>query len=204
MLAIQAGDTRVRPTPLTGLLGESILPTMRHAATHLLARSRTACCIPAAATVYAQLLSCPRLRHQRTLTRCCCDTHPKPRPWLPTGAAVPGVVVTEPYTCDQLARLPGATLLTAATPVMTLRLDGRVSQSPVKTVTQLKACKRCCTSPSKGSHTLSHHSRCLHPRSGPIDAVAIWWTLELDKETTLSNAPGSDTNWDQVRMVVWY
>ena len=34
-------------------------------------------------------------------------------------------------------------------------------------------------------------------RDGKLGAVAFWFTLELDKDVTLSSAPGSGTHWDQ-------
>ena len=113
-----------RPTLLvseildSGLLGERVLPSLRHAIKHLLAPG--GCCIPAAATVIVQCIECPQLRRQHVLS----GDHASDHAGFGLTQDVVRLWVDEPYTCEQLANFPHR-VLTDSKPILHLRLDGK-------------------------------------------------------------------------------
>lgn len=183
----------VTETVDAGLFGEGIIESLIHAWHNLLLPrqigenastepSATGRVIPAGATVYGMAVDCPEIRRHHRLcvsevggqSLCECGDLRSPV----SCSSVPDESL-EPYTTERLSRLPGGfTALTEAFTALNidfnnvLELEGlssREVQQMWLPVTQ----------------------------EGELDALAVWFQLHLDKDSSLSTGPEEDTCWEQ-------
>uniref|UniRef100_A0A8C8HNG6 Protein arginine N-methyltransferase domain-containing protein n=1 Tax=Oncorhynchus tshawytscha TaxID=74940 RepID=A0A8C8HNG6_ONCTS len=182
----------VTETVDAGLFGEGIIESLIHAWNHLLLPpqstqdpsrppSQAGRVIPAGATVFGMAVQCLEIRRHHRL--CVSEVG-----GLATAAA--GELhspvscsseddSTEPYTTERLSRLPGGyTPLTE--PFNALDID-------FNNVQELEGlCSR-------------EVSRVRLPVTGEglLDALAVWFQLHLDQQSSLSTGPKEDTCWEQ-------
>uniref|UniRef100_A0A8C8FAN8 Protein arginine methyltransferase 9 n=1 Tax=Oncorhynchus tshawytscha TaxID=74940 RepID=A0A8C8FAN8_ONCTS len=182
----------VTETVDAGLFGEGIIESLIHAWNHLLLPpqstqdpsrppSQAGRVIPAGATVFGMAVQCLEIRRHHRL--CVSEIG-----GLATAAA--GELhspvscsseddSTEPYTTERLSRLPGGyTPLTE--PFNALDID-------FNNVQELEGlCSR-------------EVSRVRLPVTGEglLDALAVWFQLHLDQQSSLSTGPKEDTCWEQ-------
>uniref|UniRef100_A0A8C7D4L1 Protein arginine methyltransferase 9 n=1 Tax=Oncorhynchus kisutch TaxID=8019 RepID=A0A8C7D4L1_ONCKI len=182
----------VTETVDAGLFGEGIIESLIHAWNHLLLPpqstqdpsrppSHAGRVIPAGATVFGMAVQCLEIRRHHRL--CVSEVG-----GLATAAA--GELhspvscsseddSTEPYTTERLSRLPGGyTPLTE--PFNALDID-------FNNVQELEGlCSR-------------EVSRVRLPVTGEglLDALAVWFQLHLDQQSSLSTGPKEDTCWEQ-------
>ncbi|XP_061536011.1 protein arginine N-methyltransferase 9 [Phycodurus eques] len=183
----------VTETVDAGLFGEGIIESLIHAWHHLLLPpqsgesasrdpSATGRVIPAGATVFAMAVECLEIRRHNKL--CVSEvgslsvaTAEQLR--SPVSCSTEPDDSMEPYTTERLSRLPGGyTALTEPLTVLHIdfnqvqELEG-LSSRPVQRV------------------------RLPVVREGELDALALWFQLHLDEESSLSTGPHEDTCWEQ-------
>ncbi|XP_038837222.1 protein arginine N-methyltransferase 9-like isoform X1 [Salvelinus namaycush] len=187
----------VTETVDAGLFGEGIIDSLIHAWNHLLLPpqahflqstqdpsrppSQTGRVIPAGATVFGMAVQCLEIRRHHRL----CVSEVGGLAMAAAGELHSPVSCsseddsTEPYTTERLSRLPGGyTPLTE--PFNALDID-------FNNVQELEGlCSR-------------EVSRVRLPVTGEglLDALAVWFQLHLDQESSLSTGPKEDTCWEQ-------
>uniref|UniRef100_A0A3B3T7N9 Protein arginine N-methyltransferase 9 n=1 Tax=Paramormyrops kingsleyae TaxID=1676925 RepID=A0A3B3T7N9_9TELE len=183
----------VTETVDAGLFGEGIVESLTHAWKHLLlppqnpqdpysSPALTGRVIPAGATVFGMALECSEIRrHHRVcvleaggLSLCAMGgVH------SPVSCSLDADDSTEPYTTERLSQVPGG-YAALTEPFRALDID-------FNSVQELEGlCSR------EGSRF-----RLPVTRDGMLDALAMWFELHLDKETSLSTGPQEDTCWEQ-------
>ncbi|KAF7244150.1 Protein arginine N-methyltransferase 9 [Varanus komodoensis] len=181
----------VTETVDSGLFGEGIVESLIHAWEHLLLPPKAndgkldeeyGKVIPAGATVWGMAVECEEIRrHHRVSVKeiagvCLPETlafH------SPTFASVNSVETLEPYTTEKLSRIPGGyKALTEHFQVLTVNFNN---------LQELK------------SYAVSKPSEINIPiiKGGILDAIVVWFTLQLDEEHILSTSPSEDTCWEQ-------
>ncbi|XP_061737200.1 protein arginine N-methyltransferase 9-like isoform X1 [Nerophis ophidion] len=183
----------VTETVDAGLFGEGIIESLIHAWHHLLLPpqrgetktrepSETGRVIPAGATVFAMAVECLEIRRHNKLCveevgglslaeaehlRSPVSCSPEPDDSM------------EPYTTERLSRLPGGyTALTE--PLTVLHIDfNDVQELEGLTSRQVQ------------------RVRLPVVQQGELDALAVWFQLHLDEDSSLSTGPQEDTCWEQ-------
>ncbi|KAL1023744.1 hypothetical protein UPYG_G00045470 [Umbra pygmaea] len=182
----------VTETVDAGLFGEGIIESLIHAWNHLLLPpqnaqdssrppSQTGRVIPAGATVFGMAVQCLEIRRHHRL----CVSEVGGLAMAAAGELHSPVSCsseddsTEPYTTERLSRLPGGyTPLTD--PFTALDID-------FNNVQELEGlCSR-------------EVNRVRLPVTGDglLDALAVWFQLHLDRDSSLSTGPKEDTCWEQ-------
>ena len=188
----------------SGLLGERVLPSLRHAVQHLLAPDGI--CIPAFATVYVQCIECEALRRQSV---------PAAQPLgTPATGPLPNPRVCDLYTCEQLGRIHHRAL-TKPVPLVTIRFDNSGSSPSFATGPKgAEEAKEDCAPEASASSWVPKASGpppviplrftkvgvarfAEVETAGVIDGVVLWFDLHLldgspakeGESTTLTTAP---------------
>ncbi|XP_065830120.1 protein arginine N-methyltransferase 9-like isoform X2 [Oscarella lobularis] len=156
-----------------GLLGEGIVPTLRHAWKCLLAPNGRV--IPAGATVYACLVECEAIRKQ---SRLCCELDVDGVTLIGSDyeeVSETGRMQREPYTSEKLNTLRGGFRELTA-PVRLFRVDFSNPEVPLPDPVTVPV---------------------QIVRSGQLDAVVTWFVLHLDDVDELSTDTESESCWEQ-------
>ncbi|XP_028833978.1 protein arginine N-methyltransferase 9 isoform X2 [Denticeps clupeoides] len=183
----------VTETVDAGLFGEGIIESLIHAWNNLLlppqnlqdpssGPSQTGRVIPAGATVFGMAVECQEIRRHHRL--CVPEVGglmlgPVGEIHSPVSCSPDADDNTEPYTTERLSRLPGGyTPLTS--PFRVLDIDFN--------------------NPQELEGLYSKEVGRLHLgviKEGVLDALAVWFQLQLDEENSLSTGPQEDTCWEQ-------
>ncbi|XP_034969998.1 protein arginine N-methyltransferase 9 [Zootoca vivipara] len=182
----------VTETVDSGLFGEGIVESLIHAWEHLLLPPKPndgtvnaenyGKVIPAGAIVWGMAVECGEIRrHHRVgakeIASVCLpetlDFH------SPVYASINSDESLEPYTTEKLSRVPGGyTALTEHFQILTANFN---NLQELKSFATRK--------PSKINMPVI--------KAGILDAIVVWFTLQLDDEHTLSTSPSEDTCWEQ-------
>ncbi|XP_068024121.1 protein arginine N-methyltransferase 9 isoform X1 [Melanerpes formicivorus] len=182
----------VTETVDAGLFGEGIVESLIHAWEHLLLQPKPkhqdasagdyGRVIPASATVFGMAVECREIRkHHRVETQevagvCLSNAV---QFFSPTYACAGSEETVEPYTTEKLSRVPGGYIpLTEPCQVMTIDFND------LQELKSLAARK-----PWKLSLPVTE--------GGILDAVVVWFVLQLDDEHALSTSPSEETCWEQ-------
>uniref|UniRef100_H0YWL4 Protein arginine N-methyltransferase 9 n=1 Tax=Taeniopygia guttata TaxID=59729 RepID=H0YWL4_TAEGU len=182
----------VTETVDAGLFGEGIVESLIHAWEHLLLPPKPknqdisagdyGRIIPASATIFGMAVECKEIRrHHRVgvqeVAGVCLSN--SVQFFSPTYAAAGSEETVEPYTTEKLSRIPGGyRALTEPCQVMT------VDFNDLQELKSLAARK-----PWKLSLPVTE--------GGILDAVVVWFVLQLDDEHSLSTSPSEETCWEQ-------
>ncbi|NXN07644.1 ANM9 methyltransferase, partial [Indicator maculatus] len=182
----------VTETVDAGLFGEGIVESLIHAWEHLLLQPKPknqdvsagdyGRVIPASATVFGMAVECQEIRrHHRVevqeVAGVCLSS--AVQFFSPTYAWAGSEETVEPYTTEKLSRVPGGYIpLTEPCQVMT------VDFNDLQELKSLAARK-----PWKLSLPVT--------KGGILDAVVVWFVLQLDDEHALSTSPSEETCWEQ-------
>ncbi|XP_050829507.1 protein arginine N-methyltransferase 9 isoform X2 [Serinus canaria] len=182
----------VTETVDAGLFGEGIVESLIHAWEHLLLQPKPknqdisagdyGRVIPASATIFGMAVECKEIRrHHRVgmqeVAGVCLPN--SVQFFSPTYAAAGSEETVEPYTTEKLSRIPGGyRALTEPCQVMTVDFNN------LKELKSLAARK-----PWKLSLPVTE--------GGILDAVVVWFVLQLDDEHSLSTSPSEETCWEQ-------
>ncbi|XP_030804086.1 protein arginine N-methyltransferase 9 isoform X2 [Camarhynchus parvulus] len=182
----------VTETVDAGLFGEGIVESLIHAWEHLLLQPKPKTqdisagdygrVIPASATIFGMAVECKEIRrHHRVgmqeVAGVCLSN--SVQFFSPTYAAAGSEETVEPYTTEKLSRIPGGyRALTEPCQVMT------VDFNDLQELKSLAARK-----PWKLSLPVTE--------GGILDAVVVWFVLQLDEEHSLSTSPSEETCWEQ-------
>ncbi|XP_074543525.1 protein arginine N-methyltransferase 9 [Halichoeres trimaculatus] len=183
----------VTETVDAGLFGEGIMESLIHAWHHLLLppqkgnnesqeHSQTGRVIPAGATVFSMAVECLEIRRHHRM----CVSEVGGLSMADAGELRSPVSCSsepdesmEPYTTERLSRLPGGYKALTA-PFTALNIDFNnvqelegLSSRPVQQI------------------------RLPVTEEGELDALAVWFQLHLDEESSLSTGPQEDTCWEQ-------
>uniref|UniRef100_A0A8C6Z1Z5 Protein arginine methyltransferase 9 n=1 Tax=Nothoprocta perdicaria TaxID=30464 RepID=A0A8C6Z1Z5_NOTPE len=181
----------VTETVDAGLFGEGIVESLIHAWEHLLLPPKPknqdippkeyGQVIPASATVFGMAVECKEIRrHHRVGSREVAGVRlaDAVQFFSPTGAAG-SPEEAEPYTTEKLSRVPGGYVpLTEPCQVMTVDFN---NLQELKSLAVRK--------PWKLSLPVTH--------GGILDAVVVWFVLQLDDEHALSTSPSEESCWEQ-------
>ncbi|XP_069545374.1 protein arginine N-methyltransferase 9 [Brachyistius frenatus] len=183
----------VTETVDAGLFGEGIIESLIHAWHHLLLppqrgenefgeQSTTGRVIPARATVFGMAVECLEIRRHHRL----CVTEVGGLSMAAAGELQSPVSCSsepddsmEPYTTERLSRLPGG-YKSLTEPFTALHID-------FNNVQELEGL----------SSRKVQEIRLPVIRGGELDALAVWFQLHLDEESSLSTGPQEDTCWEQ-------
>nr|XP_020447432.1 putative protein arginine N-methyltransferase 9 [Monopterus albus] len=183
----------VTETVDAGLFGEGIIESLIHAWHHLLlppqkgeSESREQCAtgrvIPAGATVFAMAVECLEIRRHHRL----CVSEVGSLSMATAGELRSPVSCSsepddsmEPYTTERLSRLPGG-YKPLTEPFTALTID-------FNNVQELEGL----------SSREVQRVRLPVTQEGELDALAVWFQLHLDEESSLSTGPQEDTCWEQ-------
>ncbi|XP_074849310.1 protein arginine N-methyltransferase 9 isoform X2 [Carettochelys insculpta] len=182
----------VTETVDAGLFGEGIVESLIHAWEHLLLQPKPknqdfgtedyGQVIPAGATVYGMAVECKEIRrHHRVEIQEVASVHLAETVVFcsPTCASATSDEAIEPYTTEKLSRIPGGYMpLTQPFQVMTVDFN---NLEELKSLATRKPCKI--------SIPVTHE--------GMLDAVVVWFVLQLDDEHSLSTSPTEETCWEQ-------
>ncbi|XP_033016266.1 protein arginine N-methyltransferase 9 [Lacerta agilis] len=182
----------VTETVDSGLFGEGIVESLIHAWEYLLlppkpndGRVNTenyGKVIPAGAIIWGMAVECGEIRrHHRVGAKEIADVClPETLEFhSPVYASVNSDESLEPYTTEKLSRVPGGyTALTEHFQIMTANFN---NLQELKSFATRK--------PSKINMPVI--------KAGILDAIVVWFTLQLDDEHTLSTSPSEDTCWEQ-------
>ncbi|XP_058496445.1 protein arginine N-methyltransferase 9 [Solea solea] len=183
----------VTETVDAGLFGEGIIESLIHAWHHLLLppqtgenefreQSATGRVIPAGATVFAMAVESAEIRRHHRL----CVSEVGGLSMAAAGELRSPVSCSmepddsmEPYTTERLSRLPGG-YKSLTEPFTALNID-------FNNVTELEGLSS------------REVQRVFLPviQEGEVDALAVWFQLHLDEESSLSTGPQEDTCWEQ-------
>uniref|UniRef100_A0A8D2ZT41 Protein arginine N-methyltransferase 9 n=1 Tax=Scophthalmus maximus TaxID=52904 RepID=A0A8D2ZT41_SCOMX len=183
----------VTETVDAGLFGEGIMESLIHAWHHLLLPpqrgenefrepSATGRVIPAGATVFGMAVECAEIRRHHRL----CVSEVGGLSVAAAGELRSPVSCStepddsmEPYTTERLSRLPGG-YKPLTEPFTALNID-------FNNVQELE-----------GLSSREVQKLCLPvSQEGELDALAVWFQLHLDEESSLSTGPQEDTCWEQ-------
>ncbi|XP_008849323.1 protein arginine N-methyltransferase 9 isoform X1 [Nannospalax galili] len=182
----------VTETVDAGLFGEGIVESLIHAWEHLLLQPKTKgeggnCgkygkVIPASAVIFGMAVECAEIRrHHRVAIKDIAGIH------LPTTVKFQSPAYTsidteeaiEPYTTEKISRIPGGYLpLTECFEIM------KVDFSNLQELKNIATEK-------------PHPIRVPAVKEGMLDAVVVWFVLQLDDEHSLSTSPSEETCWEQ-------
>uniref|UniRef100_A0A8D2B9C6 Protein arginine N-methyltransferase 9 n=1 Tax=Sciurus vulgaris TaxID=55149 RepID=A0A8D2B9C6_SCIVU len=182
----------VTETVDAGLFGEGIVESLIHAWEHLLLQPKTKgengnCdkygkVIPASAIIYGMAVECAEIRrHHRVGLKEIVGIH------LPTNvkfqspaySSVDTEETVEPYTTEKMSRVPGGYLaLTESFEIM------KVDFNNLQELKSLATKK-----PDPISIPVV--------KEGTLDAIVVWFVLQLDDEHSLSTSPSEETCWEQ-------
>nr|XP_012639211.1 putative protein arginine N-methyltransferase 9 isoform X2 [Microcebus murinus] len=182
----------VTETVDAGLFGEGIVESLIHAWEHLLLQPKTKSengncemygkVIPANAVIFGMAVECAEIRrHHRVGIKDIAGIH------LPTNvkfqspaySSVDTEDVIEPYTTEKMSRVPGGYLaLTECFKIMTVDFN---NLQELKSLATKK--------PDKFSIPVI--------KEGILDAIVVWFVLQLDDEHSLSTSPSEETCWEQ-------
>ncbi|XP_024212090.1 protein arginine N-methyltransferase 9 isoform X2 [Pan troglodytes] len=182
----------VTETVDAGLFGEGIVESLIHAWEHLLLQPKTkgesANCekygkvIPASAVIFGMAVECAEIRrHHRVGIKDIAGIH------LPTNvkfqspaySSVDTEETIEPYTTEKMSRVPGGYLaLTECFEIMTVDFN---NLQELKSLATKK--------PDKIGIPVI--------KEGILDAIMVWFVLQLDDEHSLSTSPSEETCWEQ-------
>ncbi|XP_070845319.1 protein arginine N-methyltransferase 9 isoform X1 [Chaetodon trifascialis] len=183
----------VTETVDAGLFGEGIIESLIHAWNHLLLppqrgenefqeQSATGRVIPAGATVFGMAVECLEIRRHHRL----CVSEVGGLSMAAAGELRSPVSCSsepdesmEPYTTERLSRLPGG-YKPLTEPFTALNID-------FNNVQELEGL----------SSRAPQRIRLPVTEEGELDALAVWFQLHLDEESSLSTGPQEDTCWEQ-------
>ncbi|XP_063271314.1 protein arginine N-methyltransferase 9 [Prinia subflava] len=182
----------VTETVDAGLFGEGIVESLIHAWEHLLLQPKPknqdisaghyGRVIPASATVFGMAVECTEIRrHHRVGVQevAGVSLSDSVRFFSPTHAAAGSEETLEPYTTERLSRVPGGyRALTQPCQLMTVDFN---DLQDLKSLATRK--------PWKLSLPVTE--------GGTLDAVVVWFVLQLDDEHSLSTSPSEETCWEQ-------
>nr|XP_020638670.1 putative protein arginine N-methyltransferase 9 isoform X1 [Pogona vitticeps]XP_020638671.1 putative protein arginine N-methyltransferase 9 isoform X1 [Pogona vitticeps] len=182
----------VTETVDSGLFGEGIVESLIHAWEHLLLPPKPnnagvdaenyGRVIPAGAAIWGMAVECKEIRrHHRVGVKEIAGVYlPEELEFhSPTDASVTSEENLEPYTTEKLSRVPGGyKALTEHFQVFTVNFNN---------VQELKSFAT--RKPSKIDVTVIEE--------GIVDAIVVWFTLQLDDEHTISTSPSEDSCWEQ-------
>uniref|UniRef100_A0A8C6JNX5 Protein arginine N-methyltransferase domain-containing protein n=1 Tax=Melopsittacus undulatus TaxID=13146 RepID=A0A8C6JNX5_MELUD len=182
----------VTETVDAGLFGEGIVESLIHAWEHLLLQPKPknqdfstgdyGRVIPASATIFGMAVECKEIRrHHRVGMQEIAGVHlsNSVQFFSPTYASAGSEETVEPYTTEKLSRVPGGYVpLTEPCQVMTVDFNN------LQELKSLAARK-----PWKLSLPVTE--------GGILDAVVVWFVLQLDDEHALSTSPSEETCWEQ-------
>ncbi|KAM8808357.1 protein arginine N-methyltransferase 9 [Eudromia elegans] len=181
----------VTETVDAGLFGEGIVESLIHAWEHLLLPPKPknqdiptkeyGQVIPASATIFGMAIECQEIRrHHRVGSQEIAGVHLADSvqffsPTWDSGSSEE----TEPYTTEKLSRVPGGYVpLTEPFQVMTVDFN---NLQELKSLAVRK--------PWKLSLPVTHR--------GTLDAIVVWFVLQLDEEHALSTSPSEESCWEQ-------
>ncbi|XP_067153897.1 protein arginine N-methyltransferase 9 isoform X2 [Apteryx mantelli] len=182
----------VTETVDAGLFGEGIVESLIHAWEHLLLQPKPknqdihikdyGQVIPASATIFGMAVECKEIRrHHRVGTQEIAGVRlaNSVQFFSPTYASVSSEETVEPYTTEKLSRVPGGYVpLTEPFQVMTVDFNN------LQELKSLAARK-----PWKLSLPVT--------QGGILDAIVVWFVLQLDDEHALSTSPSEESCWEQ-------
>ncbi|KAM4834469.1 protein arginine N-methyltransferase 9 [Thomomys bottae] len=182
----------VTETVDAGLFGEGIVESLIHAWEHLLLPSKTKgengnCetygkVIPANAVIYGIAVECAEIRrHHRVLVKDVAAIHlpPNVKFQSPAYSSLDTEDTVEPYTTEKMSRISGGYLaLTECFEIMKVDFNNLQELKSLATKT-----------PGKISIPAV--------KEGTLDAIVVWFVLQLDEVHSLSTGPGEDTCWEQ-------
>ncbi|KAF4011934.1 hypothetical protein G4228_003878 [Cervus hanglu yarkandensis] len=182
----------VTETVDAGLFGEGIVESLIHAWEHLLLQPKTKgengnCekygkVIPASAVIFGMAVECAEIRrHHRVgvkdVAGICLPTNVKFQ--SPAYSSVDGEETIEPYTTEKMSRVPGGYLaLTECFEIMTVDFNNLQELKSLAT-----------NKPDKIGIPVT--------KAGILDAIVVWFVLQLDDEHSLSTSPSEETCWEQ-------
>ncbi|XP_019850254.1 PREDICTED: putative protein arginine N-methyltransferase 9 [Amphimedon queenslandica] len=166
-----------------GLLGELIVPSLRHAWTTFLQPNLTnghmivPHVIPCGATVYVCPVECSEIRKQSKLLNP--QLLPLTHPIQITGSCkfndTHSSLVQEPYSCERLSAIRGS-FKYLSSPQVALSFNFADPAVPLPP-------------PNNLSFPILHEGR--------MDCLVSWFTLHLDRNHHISTSPSSSTSWEQ-------
>ncbi|XP_075399832.1 protein arginine N-methyltransferase 9 [Tenrec ecaudatus] len=182
----------VTETVDAGLFGEGIVESLIHAWENLLLQPKSKgedddCekygkVIPASAVIFGIAVECAEIRrHHRVGVKNIVGIH------LPTNvkfhspaySSVDAEETVEPYTTEKMSRVPGGYVpLTECFEIMTVDFN---NLQELKSLATKKP----------------DRIRAPVTREGTLDAVVVWFVLQLDDEHSLSTSPSEETCWEQ-------
>ncbi|KAJ7407685.1 putative protein arginine N-methyltransferase 9 [Willisornis vidua] len=182
----------VTETVDAGLFGEGIVESLIHAWEHLLLQPKPknqdtsagdyGRVIPASATIFGVAVECKEIRrHHRVGMQevAGVSLSNAVQFFSPTYALAGSEETVEPYTTEKLSRIPGGYKpLTQPCQVMTVDFN---DLQELKSLTTRK--------PWKLSLPVT--------QGGILDAIVVWFVLQLDDEHALSTSPSEETCWEQ-------
>lgn len=182
----------VTETVDAGLFGEGIVESLVHAWEHLLLQPKTKgengnCenygkVIPASAVIFGMAVECAEIRrhHRVGITDIAGVRLPANVKFQSTAYFSSDTEETiEPYTTEKMSRVPGGYLaLTECFEIMTVDFN---NLQELKSLATKK--------PDKLNVPVI--------KEGTLDAVVVWFVLQLDDEHSLSTSPSEETCWEQ-------
>ncbi|MBZ3874921.1 Protein arginine N-methyltransferase 7 [Sciurus carolinensis] len=182
----------VTETVDAGLFGEGIVESLIHAWEHLLLQPKTkgenSNCdkygkvIPASAIIYGMAVECAEIRrHHRVGLKEIVGIHLpiNVKFQSPAYSSVDTEETVEPYTTEKMSRVPGGYLaLTESFEIM------KVDFNNLQELKSLATKK-----PDPISIPVV--------KEGTLDAIVVWFVLQLDDEHSLSTSPSEETCWEQ-------
>ncbi|ELK25377.1 Putative protein arginine N-methyltransferase 10 [Myotis davidii] len=182
----------VTETVDAGLFGEGIVESLIHAWEHLLLQPKTkgengnngkyGKVIPASAVIFGMAVECAEIRrHHRVgikdIAGICLPTNVKFQ--SPTYSSVDTEETVEPYTTEKMSRIPGGYLaLTECFEIMTVDFNN---------IQELKSLAT--RKPDKIGVPVI--------KEGILDAIVVWFVLQLDDEHSLCTSPSEESCWEQ-------
>ncbi|KAF6096374.1 protein arginine methyltransferase 9 [Phyllostomus discolor] len=182
----------VTETVDAGLFGEGIVESLIHAWEHLLLQPKTKgengnCekygkVIPASAVVFGMAVECAEIRrHHRVgvkdIAGICLPASVKFQ--SPAHSSADSEETSEPYTTEKMSRVPGGySALTECFEIMTVDFN---NLQELKSLATRK--------PNKIGVPVM--------KEGTLDAIVVWFVLQLDDEHSLCTSPSEETCWEQ-------
>ncbi|CAH7298827.1 Prmt9 [Phodopus roborovskii] len=182
----------VTETVDAGVFGEGIVESLIHAWEHLLLQPKTKgengnCgqygkVIPASVVIFGMAVECAEIRrHHRVGTKDVAGIRlpANVKFQSPAYSSVDTGEAVEPYTTEKMSQIPGGYLpLTECFEIM------KVDFNSLQELKSLAAKEPCPLSVPA-------------VKEGMLDAVMVWFVLQLDDEHSLSTSPGEETCWEQ-------
>ncbi|XP_048189705.1 protein arginine N-methyltransferase 9 isoform X1 [Perognathus longimembris pacificus] len=184
----------VTETVDAGLFGEGIVESLIHAWEHLLlppkfqTKGENGNCekygkvIPASAIIYGIAVECAEIRrHHRVVVKDVAGIHLPPNVKFQSPAYSPldTEETVEPYTTEKMSRISGGYLaLTEYFEIMKVDFNNLQELKSLATKT-----------PGQISVPVT--------KEGTLDALVVWFVLQLDEEHSLSTSPSEETCWEQ-------